>query len=201
MKKILTIVLLVVLAIMTGAHAYALAAAPGEVVPPAFPVETITMRMVPAATSALITPTPRQPTPEPTPTPEWPTPAKYDEGEARCLARYAKSTIPGKATWVTIVAAMEVPQNRVDSGEFADTIRYTLLQGDFGGYHPDAMVTNSNLNYADYVMRSWAEWHNGDNSHRYTPPCGIYLSYYDKGKYVKVYDENWNMVFDSGWFK
>lgn len=201
MKKILAIVLLIVLAIMTGAHAYALAAAPGEVVPPAFPAETITMCMVPTATPALITPTPRQPTPEPTPTPEWPAAAKYDEGEARCLARYGRSTIPGKATFETIIAAMEVVQNRVDSGDFKDTIRYTLLQGDFGGYKPDAMVTKAYLSCADYAMRSWAEWHQGINTHRYTPPCGIYLSYYDNGKYVKVYDANWNMVFDSGWFK
>ena len=183
-----------------GMNAYTLATEPE---PPATPSPT--QEVIPVATIDMSTPTPcltptqRVPTPTPSPTPEWPEDVDFDEGECRCLARFLQSVVPSKATMITKIVACETVQNRVDSGKFKDTIRYTLLMhSEYPSYSPKARIIKENAEAAEFAMRSWVS---DDWVHRYTPPTGIYLRFSDDGKYVKVYDWDWNLVCDTEWFK
>ena len=149
-------------------------------------------------------------TPEPTPVPD---PAllpyyEFDKGEARCLARAMWSLTGKYVSDETKIALCEVIQNRVDyAGEtFPDTIRYVLLQGrgtdhpEFGGYDPKAEVSEKNSELAAYVMRTWMHAREGDRSYRLVPPEGVRCKIYkiDGRDYIKVYDIDWNLVYDNG---
>ena len=162
----------------------------------------------------IITPTPTPP-PAPTPAPTVrPDIAalpfySYDSADMRCLSRGIWSVTPENPTWETKVAFCELVQNRVDdeSGTYADTIRYVLLQGhgtnhaEFADYEPDAHRSEQNDEIADYAMRTWIHAKTtGDRSYRLVPPTGVCCDFYEKnGKnYILVYDRNDNIVYDSG---
>lgn len=198
---IFVIIGLAIVAIFAGQHAYALAAQPD---PPPVPTPTVAMQTItaePAAPTIALTPTPRIVTPTPSPTPEWPNEAEYDDGEFRCIARFRRTCVSDKATWVTQIVACEVPQNRSTQPGFPDTFRYVLLQPyEFAGYDPSAKPRKCDREAADYVMRSFAEALEGNFAHRYTPLTGIYLRFSDDNKYCRVYDKDWNLLCDTSQF-
>lgn len=198
---ILGIVMLSEIAYLMGSHAYALAAAPDEpTAPPPTPAVVI-ISTAPAEATPRMTPSPRGTVPEPTATPGMAPAATFDQGEARCLARYKHSTVPSRATMITQIVACEVVQNRTVNEGFPDTVRYVLLSGDFGGYDPSSRYLQRDKLIAEYAMRSWALAQEGDYSYRYTPRTGIYLSYSADGRYCKVYDKDWRVVCDTSQFE
>lgn len=202
--QLLLVLLLCEFAYLLGTQAYSLAATPPQsrCEPPIPAEDKVVVELVKPSATPRITPTPRVPTPTPRPTPEWPGTAEIDEGETRCLARLAQSVMPANATFITKLVVFETVQNRVDSGEFKDSIRYTLLnRSEYPGYNPKARVTHENLDAATYAMLSWAEEKSGDRSHRYTPTTGVYICFSKDGRFVKVYDWDWKLVCDTSVFQ
>lgn len=201
----LVIVALCEMAYLLGMNAYTLAA---ELEPSATPIATlepVTLEWVssePRTTpTSELTPRELPNTPEPTKTPEWASAAAYDEGEFRCLARFRRSCVSDKATWITQIVACEVVQNRTTQEGFPDSIRYVLLEpNEFAGYRPKASVRACDALAAEFAMRSFVEAKNGDFTHRYTPLTGIYLRFSDDLKYCKVYDKNWKILCDTSQF-
>lgn len=80
-------------------------------------------------------------------------------------------------------------------------MRTVLQSGDFGGYTSKSKYYKDDAFVADIVMRSWVAALNGDRSYRYTPWCGVYLSYTEDGRYCKVYDKDWHVVCDTSQFR
>lgn len=122
----------------------------------------------------------------------------YPEEDQRCLARMLGSVLPKSAIKTTELAMCEMVQNMVDSGNYKDTIRYTLLlKYEFFGYDPEARRTDEHMEVADYAMRTWYEVKlYGDRTHRLTPETGVhYKSVNDK--YVVIYDSNWGVVYEN----
>ena len=174
---------------------------------------------------AIITPTPYLTpiaivTPSPTPTFEL-LDYDYPEDEARDISCEIWSGTPSMPTYKTKMAYAEIPQNMVDDFKkreqnnekiqyYKSTIRYTLLmKTEFPSFNPRCYKNIDefdkrrleNNEIADYVMRSW--WYaniTGDRSYRLTPQSGVRYSFYnvDGWDYIKVYDLDWNLVYDSG---
>ena len=201
----LVIVALCEMAYLLGMNAYALAAEPEPSATPIATQEPITLELAPSdaqeTATEKLTPTARPSTPEPTKTPEWADHCEYDDGEFRCLARFRRSCVSDKATWITQIVACEVVQNRTTQEGFPDSIRYVLIEpNEFAGYRPKASVRACDALAAEFAMRSFVEAKNGDFTHRYTPLTGIYLRFSDDLKYCKVYDKNWKILCDTSQF-
>lgn len=128
----------------------------------------------------------------------------YPAEDARCLSRAVWSVCPENPTMDTRQAFMELVQNREDddSGDFADGIRWILLQGEeFKDYDPDAYRSKLNNELADLVMREWIYTKvTGDRSYRLVPADGLYCDFYsvDGWDYIKVYNRAGDVVYDSG---
>lgn len=162
-------------------------------------VSVVTIAIVPTPTPAPALPAP--PTPVPTVRPELPG-YSYDEADMRCLSRGIWSVTPSSPSYNTKLAFCEVVQNRVDddSGAYADSIRYVLLQpNEFLDYDPDAHRSDENDAIAGYAMRSWAAAQLGDRSYRLTPKSGVMCDFYSKDSYdyIIVKDKDGNVVYDS----
>ena len=201
----LVIVALCEMAYLLGMNAYTLAAEPESSATPIVTPTPITLELAlqesQKTPTAEPTQTARPSTPEPTKTPEWADPCEYDDGEFRCLARFRRSCVSDKATWITQIVACEVVQNRTTQDGFSDSIRYVLLEpNEFAGYRPKASVRARDALAAEFAMRSFVEAKNGDFTHRYTPLTGIYLQFSDNLKYCKVYDKNWKILCDTSQF-
>jgi len=201
----LVIVALCEMAYLLGMNAYTLAAEPEPSATPTATPEPVTLEL--ESEEPLTTPKPeltpreRPSTPEPTKTPEWADACEYDDGEFRCLARFRRSCVSDKATWITQIVACEVVQNRTTQDGFSDSIRYVLLEpNEFAGYNPKASVRACDALAAEFAMRSFVEAQSGDFTHRYTPLTGIYLRFSDDVKYCKVYDKNWKILCDTSQF-
>lgn len=159
-------------------------------------------------------------TPSPIPTPELPT-YPYPKEEARDISRAIFSVTPENPTYDTKKALAEIPQNMVDdykkreqnhekTQNYKENIRYCLLMDtEFPSFNSlcyrnldefdKRKLENDEI--ADYVMRSW--WYaniTGDRSYRLTPQSGVRYSFYNVNgwDYIKVYDLNWDLVYDSG---
>jgi hypothetical protein len=197
---LLGVVMLGEVAYLMGSRAYALAAAPDEPTPTTPTPYVAVMTTASAEETPRLTPSPRGTTPEPTATPGMAPATSFDQGEFRCIARYAHSSVPRRATLITQIVACEVVQNRTLNEGFPDTVRYVLLSGDFGGYDPSSKLYQHDKLIAEYVMRSWELMKTGDRSYRYTPHTGIYISYSADGRYCKVYDAEWRVVCDTSQF-
>ena len=201
----LVIVALYEMAYLLGMNAYTLAAEPEPSTTPIATQEPITLELASPEPQIMPeaeqTPTARPNTPEPTKTPEWAEPCEYDDGEFRCLARFRRSCVSDKATWITQIVACEVVQNRTTQEGFSDSVRYVLLEpNEFVGYNPKAKIRACDALAAEFAMRSFVEVKNGDFTHRYTPFTGIYLQFSDDLKYCKVYDKNWKILCDTSQF-
>lgn len=158
------------------------------------------------------TPTPIPMTPPPsvtiiiaTPTPTIELPAyDYPAEDRRCLSRGMWSVCPANPTRETKIAFAELVQNRVDddSGDFEDTIRWVLLQGnEFMDYNPDAYLSKENNMLADYAMRTWIYARvTGDRSLRLVSQDGLYCDFYGANgyDYIRVYNRDGAVVYDSG---
>ena len=198
----LVVGLLIEIAYLLGMNAYTLASEPEPAPVPTPTIQAVSFQIAPQETLAPLTPIPRTPTPEPTPTHEWAEEAEYDQSEYRCLARFRRSCVSDKATWITQVVSCEVVQNRTTQDGFPNTVRYVLLQpNEFVGYNPKAKIRACDALAAEFAMRSFVEVKNGDFTHRYTPLAGIYLQFSDDLKYCKVYDKNWKILCDTSQFK
>lgn len=163
--------------------------------------QVIWIEIVPTPTP---TPMPAPPaTPKPTPTTELPI-YEYPAEDARCLSRGIWSVSPASPTRKTRLAFCELVQNRVDdaSGDFEDSIRWVLLQGnEFKDYDPDAHRSETNNEVADYAMRSWIYAKaTGDRTYRLVPQDGLYCDFYrlDGRDYIKIYNRTGDVVYDSG---
>ena len=159
-------------------------------------------------------------TPSPTPTFEL---REYDypKEEARDISRAIWSGTPEQPTYNTKKAYAEIPQNMVDDYKrreknnekiqyYRENIRYCLLMDtEFPSFNSKCYKNIDefdkrrleNDEIADYVMRSW--WYaniTGDRSYRLTPQSGVRYSFYnvDGWDYIRVYDLNWDLVYDSG---
>lgn len=160
-------------------------------------VPTPTPMPIPAPAATLT------PTPTSTPTPELPV-YDYPDEDARCLSRGIWSVSPASPTRKTRLAFCELVQNRVDdaSGDFEDSIRWVLLQGnEFKDYDPDAHRSETNNEVADYAMRSWIYAKaTGDRTYRLVPQDGLYCDFYrlDGRDYIKIYNRTGDVVYDSG---
>lgn len=198
----LIIVTLCELAYLLGMNAYTLASEPEPSATPTVTPNVVEMNYEAEPTIDPLTPAPRKPTPEPTNTPEWASPCEYDDGEFRCLARFRRSCVSDKATWITQIVACEVVQNRTTQDGFQDTIRRVLLQpNEFGGYNAKVHPRAGDELVAEFAIRSFAEALRGDFTHRYTPLTGVYLEYSSDLKYCKVYDKNWKILCDTSQFE
>lgn len=161
----------------------------------------VTIEMLP---TPIPTPMPAPPaTPEPTQRPELPV-YEYPEEDARCLSRGMWSVCPANPTRNTKLAFCELVQNRVDdeSGDFEDSIRWVLLQGnEFPSYDPDAYRSRENNEIADLAMRSWIyTLVTSDRSYRLTPADGLYCDFYrlNSWDYIIIYNRAGDVVYDSG---
>ena len=159
-------------------------------------------------------------TPSPTPTFEL---REYDypKEEARNISKAIWSGTPEQPTYNTKKAYAEIPQNMVDDYKkreqnnektqyYRENVRYCLLMDTEFPSFDQSCYRNidefderklENDEIADYVMRSW--WYaniTGDRSYRLTPQSGVRYSFYnvDGWDYIKVYDLNWDLVYDSG---
>ena len=198
----LVVGLLIEIAYLLGMNAYTLASEPEPTPVPTPKTQVVGFKTEPQETLAPLTPIPRTPTPEPTPTHEWAAEAEYDQSEYRCLARFRRSCVSDKATWITQVVSCEVVQNRTTQDGFPDTIRRVLLQpNEFAGYNAKIHPRAGDELVAEFAMRSFAEALSGDFKHRYTPLTGIYLQFSDDLKYCKVYDKNWKILCDTSQFE
>ena len=159
-------------------------------------------------------------TPTPIPTFELPT-YDYPLEEARNISRAIWSGTPEMPTYKTKMAYAEIPQNMVDDYKkreqnhepiqnYKENIRYTLLmKTEFPSFDPYCYKNIDQLDprrvqndeIADYVMRSWYYANiTGDRSYRLTPQSGVRYSFYnvDGYDYIRVYDLNWELVYNSG---
>lgn len=164
-------------------------------------VQIIEIELSPTPTPMPLTPPPETPTPTPRPElPEYDYPAE----DIRCLSRGIWSVCPANPTHDTKIAFCELIQNRVDddSGDFEDTIRWVLLQGnEFPSYDTDAYRSHENNEIADYAMRAWIYASvTGDRSYRLTPCDGLYCDFFsvDGWDYIKIYNRAGDVVYDSG---
>jgi len=171
--------------------------------PETAPVITLTLSTTPSPPPV---PPPRSspaPPATPTPTPELPD-YDYPAEDARCLSRAIWSVCPRNPTHDTRVALCELVQNRVDddSGDFEDSVRWVLLQGnEFPSYDPDAYRSRENNEIADYAMRTWIYAAvTGDRSCRLVPPEGLYCDFYRVSgwDYITIYNRAGDVVYDSG---
>jgi len=203
-KKLLLLFLLIALYELLVVYAIRTTNADGSTEPTPTP-EVVSIELLPTPT-----PTPMQPpstTPAPTQppvaTPELPD-YDYPAEDARCLARGIWSVCPKYPTKETRQAFCELVQNRVDddSGDFEDSIRWALLQGnEFPDYDPNAYRSPENSEIADYAMRSWLYAAiTGDRSYRLVPQDGLYCDFYrrDGRDYITIYNRNKDVVYDSG---
>jgi hypothetical protein len=169
--------------------------------PEAAPVITIEYSPTPSPTP--VPPPSTSPVAPATPTPELPD-YDYPAEDARCLSRAIWSVCPRNPTHDTRVALCELVQNRVDddSGDFEDTPRWVLLQGnEFPSYDPDAYRSRENNEIADYAMRTWIyATVTGDRSYRLVPSEGLYCDFYRRSgwDYIKIYNRAGDVVYDSG---
>lgn len=200
---LLGIVALAAIAYITGSRAYALAAQPDAPAPTPTPTPYVYRAVIetvsPSATPT-ITPTIRPVTPTPSPTPQWAPVTDYDEDDYTHLARYRHSSIPLNATLITQIVSCEVVQNRTVNEGFPNRVRSVLQSGDFSGYTWKSKYYKEDVFVADIVMRSWVAALAGNYNFRYTPRCGIYLSYSPDGRYCKVFDKDWRVVCDTSQF-
>lgn len=166
-------------------------------------VAVITIELLPTPTPTPIPPPPATPEPQPTIRPELPN-YDYPEEDARCLSRGIWSVCPANPTRNTKLAFCELVQNRIDdeSGDFEDSIRWVLLQGnEFPSYDPDAYRSRENNEIADYAMRAWIFASiTGDRSVRLVPDDGLYCDFYRMKSldYIIIYNRAGDVVYDSG---
>lgn len=166
-------------------------------------VSVVTIELLPTPTPTPLPPPPATPEPQPTVRPELPA-YDYPIDDLRCLSRAIWSVCPIKPTRATKIAFCELVQNRVDdsSGDFEDSIRWVLLQGnEFMDYDPDAYRSRENNDIADYAMRSWIYASvTGDRSYRLVPADGLYCDFYRQNNwdYIIIYNRAGDVVYDSG---
>ena len=166
-------------------------------------IGVVMIELLPTPTPTPIAPPPATPTPSPTKRPELPE-YGYPDEDLRCLSRGIWSVCPANPTRNTKIAFCELVQNRVDddSGDFEDSIRWVLLQGnEFPSYDPNAFRSRENNGLADYAMRAWIyATVTGDRSYRLVPPDGLYCDFYRMKSldYIRIYNRAGDVVYDSG---
>ena len=222
MQKVIIVFLLVMMATLTGLFLLTNQEQPQAAIMEPNP-EIVVLTIV--SPLSAVTPTPEL-TPffvaleTPVPTPELKD-YDYPEYEANRISRAIFSVTPENPTYETKKAFAEIPQNMVDDykqrEKNKEKIQYyreditsnLLMDTEFPSYDGSCYKNlvygderkKTNDEIADYVMRSWYyATITGDRSYRITPQSGVRYSFYnvDGWDYIKIYDLDWNIVYDSG---
>ena len=145
----------------------------------------------------------------------------YPGYEKDRISKAIFSVTPESPTEKTKIAFAEIPQNMVDDYKKREAnhekIQYyrkditsnLLMKTEFPSFNGDCYKNlprederkKMNDEIADYVMRSWYYANiTGDRSYRLTPQSGVRYNFYniDGWDYIKIYDLEWNLVYDSG---
>ena len=222
MQKVIIVFLLVMMATLTGLFLLSTPTQPQAAIMEPNP-EIVVLTTIPPLST--VTPTPEL-TPvsiiieTPVPTPELKD-YDYPEYEANRISRAIFSVTPENPTYETKKAFAEIPQNMVDDykqrEKNKEKIQYyreditsnLLMETEFPSYDGSCYKNlvygderkKINDEIADYVMRSWYyATITGNRSYRITPQSGVRYSFYNVNgwDYIKIYDLDWNIVYDSG---